>query len=124
MLSRREILGPIFSVSVIGMASGCLSIFQEGTVGLHIINNSNEEHSLNIEFKNGDESVFEDEYQVSPNKELEKNDVVEPGEYTVITTSNSQRETFEFWMGGCNKNALIIEIQDTDNIDMFIDIEC
>lgn len=125
MPSRRELLGLAVSGSIVGTLSGCLAILQERTVDLEIKNGDTEEHLLNVEFKRGDEKIFENEYRAPSNEEVEKDDVVASGEYTVVTTiDDSQRKTFEFWMYGCIKNSLVIEIGENSDIEMFIGTQC
>jgi hypothetical protein len=124
-LSRRNFL-KLTSVGVLfGGSSGCLGNSPEGIVTLTIVNQDDEQHTIDIEFRDGTGSVFTEQYLIPPSSTVSREDVVAPGDYTVIVeVDSSQRKKLEFSTSGCGSNGPFIQITGEGELVLRVSVVC
>lgn len=118
--NRRHLLRTTASLGVVAIA-GCQGIF--GSVGLHAENNDAQRHSLRVEFLKDERTKYQNQFALSPDATREWGDIVSPGEYDVtITLDEDKTESFDFHMGGCTDNQLLVIIRQGG--DLFLNLRC
>lgn len=118
MISRRRALRLAGSTVSLSYLSGCLGLLQDGGIEIRINNRDDQQHTISATFERENETVFSDQYTISPGEEAQTSDVVEAGEYLVTVGLNSSHtRTVDFHMGGCDSNALYVSIDESGEFD-------
>lgn len=123
--TRRKALQLAGSTIVVSSLSGCLDLFQNGTIGVRIENRDDQEHTVDVVFKKDSEIVSDKQFTVPPGEENRTPDVVKAGSYTITAALDSSDSTsFEFDMQGCKNNSLYVSISDAGELEMSVLDEC
>lgn len=123
--TRRKVLQLAGSTIIVGSLSGCLDLFQNGTIGVRIENQDDQDHTLNVTFSKDSETVFSEQFTVPAGEGTQTPDVVKADDYTVTATTDSSDSTsFEFNMQGCKNNSLYVSISDRGDLEMSVLDEC
>lgn len=124
--SRRKALHLIGSAVAVGSLSGCMGLLNgKGIIGVLIENADDQEHVLDLEFKQEDTIRFSEQYTLSPGEEADTPEAVEAGEYTVqASLESNEQESLDFHMNGCTDNTLSVSIDDQGKIEMGITTVC
>lgn len=113
MLSRRKALPLIGTTVALGGVAGCLGVFKDGGIRIRIDNRDDQQQTVKITFEKGNETVFSDQYTVSPAEKITTSNVVQAGEYLVtVEQDTSDTKTVDFHMSGCNSNTLSVSINE------------
>ncbi|WP_152419122.1 hypothetical protein [Natrinema gari] len=109
--------------SVVGFfipITGCFSFGEPGTVSLNILNWSGKEVMINVEIRRSGKKVFLEEYEMDRDATIFRENIIEGGDYqveaTVSTDTTDTTDTYDFSMGNCDDQELIIRVRNDGRI--------
>lgn len=119
MSSRRDTLWRLASVGVVS-TSGCLSLFKRGNVDLYIVNWCQDTADVEIVISSAaDSTVFNKKYEVAPNEDVKRENIVGGGQYQIRAILNNEWEfDYNFTMKDCKNQKLLVRVNRCDSIEL------
>lgn len=118
-MNRRTFVRGSVPVAATSYIAGCLSRFSRGSVGLHVLNWTEQDQTFDIRVERDGEVEYEDTVTLPGGESVRKEDVLDGGRYTVVVSvDGGPTEDFDFRMGDCREQEITVIYQGQSELDI------